>query len=96
MATNPDPAEPALLEQTAAAGSWGGPSYRYRGATIECLPGGHVCGFVMDGHPLSGRGTFGVVGTITPLVDFWGAYAHMGHLIHKPLGTLLRLVHYTH
>ena len=59
----------ALLE-TAAKGAWGGPSYSYRGAEIRCLPGGHVCGLLMDGHPLDGL-TFGVVGTITPLIDSW-------------------------
>ncbi len=44
--------------------------FRYRGAEIRCLKGGHVCGLVMEGHPLGGH-TFGVVGTITPLVDLW-------------------------
>lgn len=66
-----EPSQRPEPEQTAAVGPWGGPSYTYRGARIECLPGGHVCGFTMDGHPLSGKGTFGVVGTITPLIDEW-------------------------
>ena len=30
--------------QTPAQGRWGGPSCAYRGARIECAPGGHVCG----------------------------------------------------
>ncbi|MBL6082820.1 hypothetical protein JMJ56_33290 [Belnapia sp. T18] len=69
----PDPASPVAHpkpEQTAAAGPLGGPSYTYRGATIDCQKGGHVCRLVMPDHPLHGRG-FGVVGTITPLVDLW-------------------------
>ncbi len=57
-------------ELTAEAGPWGGPVYRYRGAEIRCLKGGHVCGLLMEGHPLHGA-TFGVVGTVTPLVDLW-------------------------
>jgi hypothetical protein len=57
-------------EQTAAEGPWGGPAYAYRGAEIRCAKGGHVCGLLMKGHPLDGH-TFGVVGTITPLVDLW-------------------------
>ena len=61
---------PHHLEQLAATGAWDGPSYRYRGAEIRCLPGGHVCGLVMAGHPLNGV-TFGVPGTITHLVDAW-------------------------
>ncbi len=47
-----------------------GPVFRYRGAEIRGLKGGHVCGLVMPGHPLDGS-TFGVPGTITPLVDLW-------------------------
>jgi hypothetical protein len=48
----------------------------YRGAEIRCAKGGHyakdghVCTLFMEGHPLHGH-TFGVVGTITPLVDLW-------------------------
>ena len=77
-------ASPHLLEHVAATGPLDGPSYRYHGAEIHCLPGGHVCGLVMPDHPLNGA-TFGVpslkrtavttgfslevVGTITPLVD---------------------------
>ena len=56
------------LEQLAATGPWGSPSYRYRGAEIHRCSGGHVCGLVMRDHPLNGA-TFGVLGTITPLVD---------------------------
>jgi hypothetical protein len=55
---------------TAAEGPWGGPVYRYRGAEIRCLKGGHVCALLMEEHPLNGA-TFGVVGTVTPLVDLW-------------------------
>jgi hypothetical protein len=65
----PDPV-PHLLEQRSAAGPWDGPSYRDRGADIHCLPGGHVCGLTMPNHPINGA-TFGVPGTITPIVDLW-------------------------
>ena len=58
------------LELVAAEGVWGGPVYRYRGAEIRCLRGGHVCGLLMEAHPLHGT-TFGVPGTITPLVGIW-------------------------
>ena len=58
------------LEQLAATGPWGGPSYRYPGAEIRCCPGGHVCGLFLPEHPFHGS-TFGVVGTVTPLVDLW-------------------------
>ena len=66
------PEPPTLPQpmQTAAQGPWGGPTYSYRGARIECMAGGHVCGLFMPQHPLH-RSTFGVVGTITPLVDLW-------------------------
>ncbi len=63
------PQRHALLE-TAAKGPWGGPVFSYRGAEIRCLPGGLVCGLLMESHPLHGW-TFGVPGTITPLVDRW-------------------------
>ena len=66
----PDPPERPIPEQITNAGPWGGPVYRYRGAEIRCMPGGHVCALYLDGHPLTGR-SFGVVGTITPLVDIW-------------------------
>ncbi len=56
--------------ETAAKGPWGGPVYSYRGAVIRCAPGSNVCGLEMEGHPLHGW-TFGVPGTITPLVDLW-------------------------
>lgn len=58
------------LEQLTAEGPWGGPSYRYRDAEIRCLKGGHVCGLFLEGHPLHGK-SFGVVGSVTPLVDLW-------------------------
>jgi hypothetical protein len=58
------------LKLLAAEGRWGGPSYDYRGARIECAKGAHVCGLFLDGHPLTGH-SFGVVGTVTPLVDVW-------------------------
>jgi hypothetical protein len=66
----PDPAPPPMPEQTTAEGPWGGPSFRYRGAEIHCLKGGHVCGLRMEGHPLDGQ-TFGVPGSIYALVDLW-------------------------
>ena len=40
------------------------------GAEIRCNTGVHVCVLPMEGRPLHGM-TFGVVGTITPLVDLW-------------------------
>jgi hypothetical protein len=58
------------LEPKAAEGPWGGPTYAYRGARIECHKGAHVCGLFLEGHPLH-RMSFGVPGTITPLVDLW-------------------------
>lgn len=73
MALFPDPPPPITRsepEQTAAAGPWGGPTYSYRGARIECGKGGYVCSLFLEGHPLD-RQSFGVVGTITPLVDLW-------------------------
>ncbi len=57
-------------EFVAAEGPWGGSTYTYRGAEIRCAKGGHVCALFMEGHPLDGA-TFGVVGTVTPLVDLW-------------------------
>lgn len=56
------------LIETALEGRLGGPTYSYRGAVIDCMKGGHVCRLTLDGHPLTGM-TFGVAGTITPLVD---------------------------
>ncbi len=67
MTEAPQRSEPEL---TAEAGPWGGPVFRYRGAEIRCLKGGHVCALLMPDHPLHGS-TFGVPGTITPLVDLW-------------------------
>ena len=49
---------------------WGGPVYRYRDAEIRCLRGGNVCGLFMAEHPFH-SGSFGVPGTITPLIDLW-------------------------
>ena len=69
IAADLTPLRHALLE-TAAKGPWGGPCFSYRGAEIRCLPGGNVCGLFMDEHPLHGA-SFGVPGTITPLVDRW-------------------------
>ncbi len=57
-------------EPVTAEGPWGGPVYRYRGAEIRRAEGGHVCGLFMEGHPLHGH-TFGVVDSVTPLVDLW-------------------------
>lgn len=57
-------------ELVVAEGPWGGPVYRYRSAEIRCLRGGHVCGLLMEAHPFHGA-TFGVPGTVTPLIDLW-------------------------
>ena len=66
--TDPPPrTEPELVT---AEGPWGGPVYAHRSAEIRCGKGGHVCSLLMEGHPLHGH-TFGVAGTITPLVDLW-------------------------
>ena len=62
--------EPPSLRETASVGPWGGPVYSYRGAEIRCTKGGYVCGLYMEEHSLHGS-SFGVVGTITPLVDLW-------------------------
>ena len=67
MTDAPECPRPELI---AAEGPWGGPVYHHRGAETGCNKGGHVCGLFMEGHPLHGH-TFGVVGTITPLVDLW-------------------------
>ena len=85
------PAIPARPEpeMTVEVGPWDGPVYRYRGAEIRCTKGGHVCGLYMEGHPLHGH-SFGVVGTVLPLVDLWvdirGLPEHM-RLALKPRGT---------
>ena len=68
--TPPDQPERPFPAETAAEGPWGGPVYSYRGAEIRCNKGGHVCLLLMDDHPLNGT-TFGVLGTVTPLVDLW-------------------------
>lgn len=68
--TPPDRPEGQFATETAAAGPWGGPVYGYRGAEIRCNRGGHVCTLLMPGYPLHGH-TFGVLGTVTPLVDPW-------------------------
>jgi hypothetical protein len=39
----------------AAQGPWGGPTYSYRNARIECCPGAHVCGLFMPGHPRTAK-----------------------------------------
>ena len=66
----PDPPPRPIPEETTAEGPWGGPSFRYRGAEIHCLKGGHVCGLHLAGHPLDGK-SFGAPGTIHPLIDLW-------------------------
>jgi hypothetical protein len=43
-------------------------AYRYRGAVIDCLKGRYVCRLATEARPLYGF-SFGVVGTITLLVD---------------------------
>ena len=57
-------------ELVTAEGPWGGPVYRYRGAEIRCNKGGYVYALLMEGDPCNGA-TFGVAGTVTPLVDLW-------------------------
>ena len=77
------PPPPEMVEAT---GPRGGPVYRYRGAEIRCLPGGHVCGLFMEGHPLDGR-SFGVVGTVTSLVDLWADHGRLpDHMRAVPKG----------
>ena len=61
---------PPDLELVAAEGPGGGPVFRYRGAEIRCLKGGHACVLFMEGHPFHGA-TFGAVGTVRLLVDLW-------------------------
>ncbi|MDQ3452275.1 MAG: hypothetical protein M3493_06190, partial [Actinomycetota bacterium] len=62
---------PALLGQNSVTQPpLGGPSYGYRSAVIDCMKGGHVCRLLLPVHPLTGM-SFGVVDTITPLVDLW-------------------------
>jgi hypothetical protein len=56
------PSPPPQLVQMAAQGPWGGPTYSYRGARIECGKGEYVCGLLLEGHRLD-RLTFGMVGT---------------------------------
>jgi hypothetical protein len=58
------------LEEATGTGPLGGPSYGYRGAVIDCMKGGYVCRLLLPAHPLTGM-SFGVAGTITPLVDLW-------------------------
>ncbi len=65
-----EPPAPRMPEPACAAGPWGGPTYRHRGARIECMADGRVCGLFLDGHPFSGR-TFGAVGVAAALVDLW-------------------------
>lgn len=55
-----DAAASPELEETANLGSWGGSTYAYRGARIECQKGGHVRTLRMSDHPLNGLG-FGCV-----------------------------------
>jgi hypothetical protein len=66
----PEPPPAPQPVQLAAQGPWGGPAYSYRSACIDCLKGGHVCRLILDSHPFTGM-SFGVAGTITPLVDLW-------------------------
>ena len=70
MSSPADQPERPFSTETASQGPWGGPVYRYRGGEIRCARGGQVCSLFMEGHPLHGS-SFGVVGTITPLVDPW-------------------------
>ena len=79
-----------VLLETAAKGQWGGltsgPVVGLPRRRIRCAKGGDVCALLMPEHPLHGH-TFGVAGTITPLVDLWlderRLPAHM-RLVPKP------------
>ncbi len=78
--------EPELV---AAEGPWGGPVFRYRGAEIRCLKGGHVYALLTPDHPLNGW-TFGVPGTVTKVVDLWGEERRLPsymRAVPKPGGT---------
>ena len=66
----PERPEPERPEPERAEGPWGGPTYRHRGARIECTADGRLCGLFLDGHPFSGR-TFAAPGTAVALVDLW-------------------------
>ena len=83
MISLPDAADTHQLAETTTCGPWGGPTFSYRGARIECLKGAYVCGLFMAGHPLDGL-TFGTAGPITPMVDAW--------LDHGALPSYLRAV----
>jgi hypothetical protein len=76
------------LEETTVTGPLGGPSCGYRGAVIDCMKGGHVCRLILDGHPLTGM-SFGVAGTITPLVDLW---LNEGRLPAWPVGSAAKSI----
>lgn len=65
----PPPARPEP-ELTAAEGRFGGPSYVYRAAVIDCQKGRHVFHPQMPAPPLDGV-CHGVAGTLTPLVALW-------------------------
>jgi hypothetical protein len=57
-------------ELTVVEGRLGGPSYAYRGAAIDCRPGGDVCTLLMSDYPFHGWG-LGSVDTIKLLIDLW-------------------------
>lgn len=61
---------PPQLTLTAEVGPWGGPTYSYRGARIECLPAGLRCILFMPGHPRNAD-IFDTLGAITLLIDLW-------------------------
>ena len=58
------------MSRSRPKGRGAGPVFRYREAEILSLRDGQVCGLLMAAHPLYGA-TFGVPGTITPLIDIW-------------------------
>lgn len=66
----PAPLDVHPLEEVALEGPWGGPTYRYRGARVECLKGGHICGLFLNSHPLNGL-PLGTVGMTASLMDRW-------------------------
>lgn len=71
------------LAETVKLGPWGGSTFAYRGARIECLPGDHICGLFLVGHPLNGI-PIGSPGTITSLVDLWQGKRQLPAYMRQP------------
>ena len=81
MTSPADQPERPFPTETTAQGPWGGPVHSHRGAEIRCNRGGKVCALLMPDHPLHGN-SFGVVGTITPLVDLWVEERRLPNYMH--------------